>query len=404
MPMGLLTRSQELINRFADACRVQSAFVDLNTRLFAGELPAFCADCPRAAAKGCDPLTTHLYGSYEAERWSGLYIYYCPLSLTFAATDIFEGKRPVYAAVCGPIVMGAPEDLLDDGRAAAVANLFDSLPVMPPAQVTALAYTQRSLCAFASGQEARGTAETVETRARLHNTLYEVTDELTQITDPDRYSLEIERRLQQMITHGDKSGAQELINRLLGHLYFNTNGNFEDIKRRAADLVVLFSRASIEGGADASQIMGISRDVGADAQNFETLTDLSLFLTRIFHRFVGYVFDFEQVKHADIINKTVSFIRQNYTGKISLDDAAGAVYLSRSYLSKIFKEEMDCTFTGYVSRVRIEKSRELLLDGSISIADIAVMVGFEDQSYFTKVFRRTVGVSPGEYRRRGGRV
>ena len=75
-----------------------------------------------------------------------------------------------------------------------------------------------------------------------------------------------------------------------------------------------------------------------------------------------------------------------------------------SYLSKIFKEEMDCTFTGYVSRVRIEKSRELLLDGSISIADIAVMVGFEDQSYFTKVFRRTVGVSPGEYRRRGGRV
>ncbi len=403
MPMGLQKRSEEIITRFAAACGVQSALVDLNTRRFTGDMPAFCADCPRAAAKTCDPLTTHLYGCYEAERWTNLYIYYCPLSLTFAATPICEGKRPVYAAVCGPIVMGAAEDLLADARAAAQSNLFEALPVMPPARVTALAYTQRSLCAYASGHEARATAETLDTRARLHNTLYAVTDELTQISDPDKYSLEIERRLQQMITRGDKSGAQELINRLLGHLYFNTNGNFEDIKRRANDLVVLFSRASIEGGADAAQIMGISREAGT-AQNFETLTDLSLFLTRIFHRFVGYVFDFEQVKHADIINKTVSLIRQNYMHKISLDDAAAAVYLSRSYLSKIFKEEMDCTFTQYVARVRVEKSRELLLDNTLSIADIAVMVGFEDQSYFTKVFGRTVGMSPGEYRRRGGRV
>ena len=59
---------------------------------------------------------------------------------------------------------------------------------------------------------------------------------------------------------------------------------------------------------------------------------------------------------------------------------------------------MDITFTKYVTQYRIEKSKELLKDTRLPLSDIPGMVGFEEQSYFTRVFRSIVGLSPGKYR------
>jgi two-component system, response regulator YesN len=65
---------------------------------------------------------------------------------------------------------------------------------------------------------------------------------------------------------------------------------------------------------------------------------------------------------------------------------------------------MGCRFTAYLNQVRIGKSKLLLKGSALPIVDIAGLVGYEDQSYFTKVFKRVTGVSPGRYRESGGRV
>lgn len=77
---------------------------------------------------------------------------------------------------------------------------------------------------------------------------------------------------------------------------------------------------------------------------------------------------------------------------------AGRVYLSPAYFSRLFKEETGESFTVYLNRVRIERSKELLLHQNLRLADIAQLVGFEDQSYFTKVFKKIVGMPPLRYR------
>ena len=59
---------------------------------------------------------------------------------------------------------------------------------------------------------------------------------------------------------------------------------------------------------------------------------------------------------------------------------------------------MDITFTKYLTNVRIEKSKKLLKNSRYALSDIPAMVGFEEQSYFTRVFRTVTGVSPGKYR------
>jgi two-component system response regulator YesN len=64
------------------------------------------------------------------------------------------------------------------------------------------------------------------------------------------------------------------------------------------------------------------------------------------------------------------------------------VYLSPAYFSKIFKEEVKTNFNNYLNLVRIEMSKKLLLDDSMSLVDISSYVGYEDQSYFSKVFKK----------------
>ncbi len=65
---------------------------------------------------------------------------------------------------------------------------------------------------------------------------------------------------------------------------------------------------------------------------------------------------------------------------------------------------MKITLSEYINKTRIEKSTRLLLDSSLSIVDVANLVGYEDQSYFTKVFKSIMGVSPGKYKEKHGKV
>ncbi len=64
---------------------------------------------------------------------------------------------------------------------------------------------------------------------------------------------------------------------------------------------------------------------------------------------------------------------------------------------------MNCNISSYINMIRVEKSRSFLLNESISLVDVAGMAGFDDQSYFTKVFKKYTGVSPGKFRESRGK-
>ncbi|MBQ8263824.1 MAG: helix-turn-helix transcriptional regulator, partial [Oscillospiraceae bacterium] len=94
----------------------------------------------------------------------------------------------------------------------------------------------------------------------------------------------------------------------------------------------------------------------------------------------------------------------NFSGKLTLEEAAAVVGYSPAYFSRIFKEEMGVTFKEALNAIRIERSKNLLLSSSASIADICSMVGFNDQSYYCKVFKRLSGVTPDRFRKRSRRI
>ena len=99
-----------------------------------------------------------------------------------------------------------------------------------------------------------------------------------------------------------------------------------------------------------------------------------------------------------VIAKAKKFIEEHHTEDLSLGQVAGAVHTSMFYFCKLFKKIAGINFTEYVSRVRTEKAKNLLLNPNLRISEIAYEVGFQSLTHFNRVFKKVVGESPTEYR------
>ena len=100
-----------------------------------------------------------------------------------------------------------------------------------------------------------------------------------------------------------------------------------------------------------------------------------------------------------IIKKVCKYVDANLSKDISLETAADFAGLSSFYLSKLFKEEKGETFINFISDKRLEKSRQLLEQTELSIKEITAEVGYNDQNYFSRIFKNKYGLSPKEYRK-----
>jgi AraC-like DNA-binding protein len=107
-----------------------------------------------------------------------------------------------------------------------------------------------------------------------------------------------------------------------------------------------------------------------------------------------------QTAHAEppVIAKAKQFIREHHTEDLSLGQVAAAVHTSIFYFCKLFRKVTGTTFTEFVSRTRVEKAKNLLLNPNLRISEIAYEVGFQSLTHFNRVFKNVVGESPTEYR------
>lgn len=99
-----------------------------------------------------------------------------------------------------------------------------------------------------------------------------------------------------------------------------------------------------------------------------------------------------------IVNSSVKFIEENYNQEIEVEDVSNSVHLSYSHLSRLFKKHTGETINYRLNRVRLVKAQQLLMCSDKSIAQIAREVGFNSEYYFSSIFKKTYGISPGSYR------
>lgn len=105
-----------------------------------------------------------------------------------------------------------------------------------------------------------------------------------------------------------------------------------------------------------------------------------------------------KVEEEPIMKKIGEYLKKNYQYEINLQEIADSFYLSREYISRRFKQEFNETITDYLTRIRVEKAKELLKNQHLKIYEIAYQVGYQNEKYFSKVFKKLVGCTPNEYR------
>lgn len=130
--------------------------------------------------------------------------------------------------------------------------------------------------------------------------------------------------------------------------------------------------------------------------------DSVLRLLAIFAQHLGLVANqlIIRASHAEpeSVTKARQFIREHQSEQLTLEDVAGAVNMSTFYFCKTFKKATGLTFTDYLSRLRIEKARELLVKPNMRISEVAFESGFHSLTHFNRTFHRLLGESPSEYR------
>ena len=118
----------------------------------------------------------------------------------------------------------------------------------------------------------------------------------------------------------------------------------------------------------------------------------------VYQQFLSQLEDPTKNTHAKkLLKKAIQYICQHYADDLTVEKIAAQLYVSSSYLRKIFANEVNSSVVSILEEVRLDAACDLLQKNAYYIADIADMIGYHNPSYFTKVFKAKFGITPSEY-------
>jgi len=216
------------------------------------------------------------------------------------------------------------------------------------------------------------------------------------------YPLEKEREFVALLRRGKKQEAEKLLDELLSVIVFCNQDHFRYIQLRAIELAVLIARIGTNSLGSAG--MENKARYIKQIQDAKTVDELAAILHSMVEKIAVQIVLFQGIPHASAMRKAEFFIKENFTRKISLHEVAKIAGLSAPYFSTIFKEEMGENLSKYINRQRVQKAGRMLLETDLSLSDISNACCFEDQSWFSKIFKSFTGISPSKYRSQGGKI
>lgn len=372
-----------------------------------------CEICSAVGRDKEECIQTHTYCMTVAERSGGKYIYFCPMGFTCFVSPIVSQLGSTAKITVGPFCMVDIDDYIacdlqvnlgiPDQTIETLKPLLDNIPHVSSSKVNSLSILLFMAVSFMNNVSAAKNMLDSQSSEYIQGQISEYILELKGGEVLTQYPLEIEREMIASIVDSDRQKAQKLLNELLGHILFFFGGDFARIKTRIYELIVMISRAAVDAGVSPDYAFDLTHEFFTTSQDVKNIDSLCLMLTTVMNKFISSIFTFSDVKNVDVIYKALQYMRRNYNQKITLESVAQTVNLSPSYFSKVFKKEVGCNFKTYMNMLRVEKSKKLLLYDNWKLVDIAAAVGFEDQSYFTRVFKHITGMSPNHYRKSGGR-
>ena len=209
-----------------------------------------------------------------------------------------------------------------------------------------------------------------------------------------------ERELMAKVRSGEKDSAEKLLDHLLITIINHNTGNLGDVKARIIELLVMISRAAVDGGMDSKEIRNLNSRFYEELYAKRTTEEICYWTKNVVSIFSEEVRKAKGNDNLQAVYAAGEYIQKHFREKLSIQSIAEVVHLSPSYLSHIFSQTFGYTITDYVTYIRLENAKSILSKSGTSISEAALDSGFEDISYFSRVFKKVEGISPREYKKR----
>ena len=350
----------------------------------------------------------HVGASKRAISLGEPYIFSCHAHLNHIVYPLICKDKFLGSILLGPFLMDEPDStLISDISKKYHLNIDDTLRLFEESGSIALVSPEmvnhiNKLLFFLFCNLIDESKEQLKLNNRILSQQSKISEAIQRYKNMDTtvldYPYEKERELITKVKTGNLPQARAILNDLLGYVLFSEGNSLDYIKARAIELCSLLSRVAIEGGAPTDNILKLNNSFLKSLQQIDTLDLLCAKLQEIVEAFTDSLFDYSLNKNRETIKKAMNYISTNFNHSITLEEVAVAVHLHPAYFSSIFTQCSGSSFKEYLNMVRVEESKRLLSNTEYSIIDIAVACGFDDQSYFSKVFKKYTGMSPKQYR------
>ncbi|MFS0726413.1 response regulator [Paenibacillus sp. 1P07SE] len=164
------------------------------------------------------------------------------------------------------------------------------------------------------------------------------------------------------------------------------------------ELINMASRAFHELGESVEKVLPDLPETMAGLYRQHHIADLTARMQELFREMTRFFLQKNNQKNSGTIKKIQAIIAQRYMENMTVGRLSEEVFLSPNYISFIFRQETGMTVTEYVTRVRMEAAKELLKSPDLKVLEVAEMIGYENATYFSTVFKKYTGIHPQKYR------
>lgn len=407
--LDLLIRARRIAGSYAEATGVDCVAVEKHAEpVHAGSLPfpQSCRRCPSAQGAKVPISCCDEGGEYFFPRKTTNFIHLCQSGFIFWGSSVLWQGQPLVSILASSSLLKEEAESIqvykmlsksvdDDITAAEILNYA-------PKRIQSMAEVLFSCCQGLSfGNHATLTPEFIFPHMSRSNC---VSTKLYFEHVQGRADFHLENTdLDSAIftlTDGSSCEGKDLHD-LIQDAFSPKKESLETVKMRALELSNWLAKIDSVSGLLDEEVASANLSRLKEIENQSSVENLHNWLGEITNSFYKTTFKLHDVQHGDALARAIRYIHQNYNEDVSMEDVSHIAALSYSYFSRIFKKEVGVNFNDYLTHIRIEKSKKILISCDISLLEIAQKCGFKDQSYYSKAFKKVTGMSPGKFRARG---
>lgn len=348
----------------------------------------------------------------ECGKWNEAYFFKCHTGLVMWAIPIIIEEQQVGAIVCGQVLLWKPDKFFFKELETFNKNICDfeelkekvvNLNIISADKCKSVV---TMLAVFVNYLLNRYNKifieenEVLEWRTCMLQKIQERKKEYKDYKFDNSVYLKREKRLLQYIRTANKESVKKILPTIFSDIEILSEFEYDKVQDLCVELMTLISRAAVDGGIESDVALSIARKFKADIKTFKNSEEVFNHLNTNILTLLDMIYILGNSSQNNILKSAKDYIDKNYNRKITIDEIAESIYISKYYLAHLFKDNLNMTINDYITRVRIEKAVELMQRRELSNNDIMQEVGFNSQSHFTKTFKKIMGVTPGNYRKK----